>query len=62
MRSKTFMELEKLEEEFNTVEKERDQYKKALHDKDRECEELRRELTRLKMKIDYEDISAKKGS
>lgn len=33
------------------MEKERDMYKKAMYDKDKECEELRREVSYLKMKF-----------
>jgi hypothetical protein len=60
MRSKTFMELEKyyslyfsypfysLEKDYNKLELEKDQYKKAFFEKDRECEDLRKEIFHLK--------------
>ncbi len=40
-----------MEEEFGKMDKERELYKKALYDKDKECEDLRRELAHMKLKL-----------
>jgi len=51
------MELERLEVEQKKTEQDRDQFKRALMEKERENEELRREMAALKIKYEADGNS-----
>lgn len=52
--------LYRLERDFREVEHQRDLFKKAFQDKEKDCEELKRELSHFKLKLQNQDSAEKR--